>query len=315
MRIVEWNCQGAFRNKFKEILDLHPDILIVVECEPIEKLQFGKLLPNPNSYCWYSDTGKKGIGIFSFCDYTVEILFEHNPRFRYIVPLKVSNDLVSFFLFAVWAMDHPTDPLSRYIGQVWNAINFYKSLLQQNCLIVGDFNSNKIWDFKERSGNHTSVVNMLSEYQIKSLYHLQSGDLQGEEKEKTFYLHRNESKPYHIDYVFASEGLYQNGFSLSIGKYDDWIDKSDHVPLILDVDIKQSSISYVGTLYSFINEIVESYSEDFRMKFEDECNKLLGMANAVDCGLIEKSVLYETLEKLNKIEVLFKQLDFDILIV
>ncbi|MDZ4846800.1 MAG: hypothetical protein SH857_14765 [Chitinophagales bacterium] len=76
MRIIEWNCQGTFRPKNKEIFELRPDILIVPACEKEEKLEFGKLTPKPNDFLWYGDTGKKGIGIFSFSNYKFRLLKE-----------------------------------------------------------------------------------------------------------------------------------------------------------------------------------------------------------------------------------------------
>ena len=53
MRLIEWNCQGAFRKKNEQILTLNPDILVVPECENEEKLKFGKLTPKPNSFIWW----------------------------------------------------------------------------------------------------------------------------------------------------------------------------------------------------------------------------------------------------------------------
>jgi exonuclease III len=69
MRIIEWNCQGAFRKKNNKILALQPDILIIPECENEAKLEFGKLTPKPTDFFWYGDSGHKGIGIFSYSDY------------------------------------------------------------------------------------------------------------------------------------------------------------------------------------------------------------------------------------------------------
>lgn len=308
MRIIEWNCQGAFRNKFEDVMDLKPDILIVLECESIEKLQFGEIFPKPNSFYWYSDSGKKGVAVFSFCDYKIEVLKVHNPHFRYVIPLFVSNLTNSFFLFAVWAMDHLTDPLSRYIGQVWNALNFYKPLLTQNCIIVGDFNSNKIWDYKDRSGNHTSVVELMQSYEIYSLYHHYFDELQGEEKQSTFFLHRNKMKPYHIDYVFASTELYKDGLEFFLGKSDEWLDKSDHIPLIVDLSFGSVNVEYDGSCYSFVKHVIEGYNEMFQTKFDTECAQLLRMAIVVDEGLNLKADLYEAVEKMNRLDCLFQSL-------
>jgi len=47
MRIIQWNCQGAFRKKHTEIFKQNPEILIISECETENKLQFEELTPRP----------------------------------------------------------------------------------------------------------------------------------------------------------------------------------------------------------------------------------------------------------------------------
>ncbi|HFR3400235.1 TPA: hypothetical protein ACHU7J_001547, partial [Streptococcus suis] len=53
----------------------------------------------------------------------------------------------------------------------------------------------------------------------------------GEEQEATFFMHRNNEKPYHIDYVYASPNILKKFKILS---YSDWIDISDHVPILVE---------------------------------------------------------------------------------
>ena len=195
MRIIEWNSQGAFRKKHEKILSHNPDILIIPECESEENLKFGKLTPKPNDFIWYGDSANKGIGIFSYSDFKLEILTVFNPNYRYIVPLRVSNPRGAFILLAIWAMDNKEFTETRYIGQIWLAINFYKNLLNLPIIITGDFNSNKIWDSKERVGNHTDMVNLLAKNKINSIYHSQEKEEQGKEENPTFHMYRKKDKP------------------------------------------------------------------------------------------------------------------------
>ena len=235
MKIISWNCQGAFRKKASEILKLKPDILIIQECENIIVEDLGKHEIKPTSYLWYSNQNhKKGIAIFSFCEYNFELIDHFKPKFRYILPFKFYSNKISFHIFAVWAMNDKQDYKSRYIGQVWNAINYYKDLLNESTIIIGDFNSNKIWDQKSRIGNHSEVVNFLKEYQIESIYHQYFKVEHGLENHPTFYLQRNFKKPYHIDYCFCSLNFFLIIDKITIGTFEDWISYSDHVPLIIN---------------------------------------------------------------------------------
>lgn len=306
MRIIEWNCQGAFRLKNKEVFELRPDILIVPECEREEKLEFGKLTPKPNDFLWYGDTGKKGIAIFSFSDYKLKLLKEFNPEFRYIIPLEVSNKTNSFLLFAIWAMDNKQNPLARYIGQVWNAVNYYQATLNFNTILIGDFNSNQIWDEKERVGNHTDVVNFLKNIRIESLYHKQNNEAHGQESLKTFFMYRNLEKPYHIDYVFASHDIIKNGYKLTFGNPTDWIDKSDHVPIILDIKDLSSKTEINDTYLDFTTRHLSIIDQETKTKFDNEIEKIEKLAENLDLQLKTDKSKIELIDKIETIKTIDK---------
>jgi len=313
MRIIEWNCQGAFRLKNKEILDLKPDILIVPECEQENKLQFGLLTPQPYDFLWYGDTGKKGIAIFSYSNYKFRLLKEFNPDFRYIIPLEVNDGKNSFLLFAIWAMDNKQNPLARYIGQVWNAINYYQTILGENSILIGDFNSNQIWDTKDRVANHTDVVNFLMELNIESLYHKQFGEEHGKESLKTFFLYRNIEKPYHIDYVFASGNIIENGYNLILEPSENWIDKSDHIPLILDVSPFESSLKIKNTFKDIASRHLQSLTNFTKKKFCEEIIELEILATKFDNEETtnEQQIKFtndiDTLKKIDKLTIILNQ--------
>ena len=232
MKIIHWNCQGAFRKKQERILALKPDLLIISECESEERLQFGKLTPQPNQFYWYGDNVHKGVGIFSYSDLRFELRADFNPKFRYILPFTVNSPSQIFDLYAIWAMGDMANRKERYVGQIWLAMNYYKNHLTKPSILIGDFNSNQIWDKKSRVGNHTDVVNLLNQYEIESLYHKRTKIDFGKEEEPTFYLYRKAERPYHMDYCFCSKQLTKNGFQFDIGTFKDWLDLSDHSPII-----------------------------------------------------------------------------------
>lgn len=104
-------------------------------------------------------------------------------------------------------------------------------------MFIGDFNSNKIWDYKKHIlGSHSSVVKQLEDKGIFSTNHLHHKQKQGAEEHPTFYMYRHKDKPYHIDYCFVSSDMLAKLQSVGTGEYDYLIKYSDHVPLIVTFD-------------------------------------------------------------------------------
>ena len=66
MKIVSWNCAGAFREKYTSIIEEDADIYVIPECEnPAEaKLKEYKEFAGDN-YFWTGDLHYKGLGIFA----------------------------------------------------------------------------------------------------------------------------------------------------------------------------------------------------------------------------------------------------------
>lgn len=237
MKLITWNCQGAFRKKAEMILVECPDILVVQECEDPKKLIFNKTVREPNDFLWFGDNKHKGLGVFSYSDYKFKLLdLEYNSDIKFIAPISVTGGEVDFTLFAIWA-NNRHDPNGQYIEQVWKAVNHYEHLLNDRpVILIGDFNSNKIWDKKHRIGKHSTVVENLEVKYIYSVYHRILKQEQGKENHPTFFLQRNKEKPYHIDYCFTSRDLYEKIKNISVGTYEKWISHSDHTPLIINFD-------------------------------------------------------------------------------
>lgn len=238
MKLITWNCQGAFRKKAESILKHKPDILVIQECEHPSKLKFNPKTKLPNDSLWFGENEHKGVGVFSYSDYRFKLIDIYEPGFKTIVPIAVTGGLIDFTLFAIWA-NNTQDKKNQYIGQVWKAIKYYDQLLNNGPVILtGDFNSNKIWDRINRIENHSAVVEMLANKNIYSIYHKHFSQEQGKEKHPTFYLHRDKSKPYHLDYCFASENIISKVNKFEVGTYKKWITHSDHSPLLLDINLE-----------------------------------------------------------------------------
>jgi len=233
MKIISWNCRGAFRNKFEQLTDFDADILIIQECEnPAEYLNT-KYLTWSNNYLWTGNTKHKGIGIFALKNLELKKL-DWSNRYndhdvKHFLPCVVND---KFQLLAVWTHKN-NSPNFGYMGQFWKYLQVNKKDFK-DILIIGDFNSNKIWDEWDRWWNHSDVVGELDELNIVSVYHDYFKEEQGKETKPTYFHHHNKDKSFHIDYVFAEKSFLSKKYSLSIGDCEKWFTLSDHLPLIFE---------------------------------------------------------------------------------
>jgi exonuclease III len=234
IKIISWNCNMAFRKKYDKVIELNPDLLVIQECENDSKLKGHLESMNYNQLVWYGDNPHKGIAIISFNNLEIELSKNNNPEFRYVVPIKLQAGKRTINLFCIWAMPHKSETSKHYIGQIWGAINFYSNDLNEESILIGDFNSNAIWDKKKRVGNHTDVVDFLGKKNIQSIYHQKNGVKHGKEKHPTLFLLKKLERPYHIDYCFVSKSLFSRETTIEIGKYEEWIKLSDHMPVIIN---------------------------------------------------------------------------------
>jgi exodeoxyribonuclease-3 len=227
----------AYRKKADFILSHKPDILIVPECERPDKLKFKPGIPAPSDLLWQGSNQNKGLGVFSYSKYKFKLLDIHNPDIKTILPISVTDEKSNFILFAIWAYN-PQDRDDNYIGQVWKAIHYYETLLRtDNVILIGDFNSNVIWDKLHRKSNHSMVVEKLKGFKIFSTYHTHLNQAQGSELHPTYFMYRHQDKPYHIDYCFASSNLLKKLKNVEVGRYEQWTKYSDHKPVIVTFEV------------------------------------------------------------------------------
>lgn len=249
LKIVNWNCHGALRNKLEILNQLHADLLIIQECENPAQSS-GAYLEWAADYLWVGDSPHKGIGIFPKKGNSIKKL-DWNGLFGATCflndspAMNWSTDSLKLFLpfllndtyliLAVWTKGKD-DLVFGYIGQLWKYLQIHANALKRpNTMILGDFNSNACWDKSDRWWNHSDVVNQLAKMGFASLYHQQTGEEQGRESQATFFMQRKIEKPYHIDYAFISNDLC-NATTLTFGDEGTWLNVSDHLPLMLSID-------------------------------------------------------------------------------
>jgi exodeoxyribonuclease III len=232
MRLITWNCKGAFHRKHDFIAALHPDVLIVPECEKLSEVSQTIDATPVRKIDWFGSNPRKGLAVISYGDYTFELHSSYDPRHKWIVPLSISGPL-SFVLLAVWTLPFG-DQRSKYVRPVLEACESYKTLIynsESKVVWAGDFNSNSSHDTPLRKYKFRDLVTLLEQHGFHSVYHHQHKCDHGKEPDKTYYRHNQADKGYHIDYVFTTDRFHPYGFEVSVGSHADWSKRSDHSPL------------------------------------------------------------------------------------
>ena len=229
MKIINWNCKMKFREEYKSLLPFNPDIMVIPECEDMT-------IPLQSDSFWEGSQKSKGLGVFTFNDFKIELYKNYSDEFKYIIPLILKNNKQTFHLIAVWTqmVGPKVKNHKNYINQFRLSLDYYKEFLSfKNVIIAGDFNSNLIW----KSGldkDHQNVINTLSTLNIQSAYHHYFKEEQGKELQPTYYHYHQKKRPFHIDFCFLSNNLLNQLNNVEVGLFDDWIHLSDHVPMITE---------------------------------------------------------------------------------
>lgn len=220
MRLVSWNCNGKFRDKCNVISRLDADIYVIQECESPAEYQYAETFSA--TYLWTGERKSRGLGVFA----KDGIRISENSWPKYVLRNFLSVRVQEVFdLVAVWACN-------PYIEEycIYQSINLTR--ITETSVVIGDFNSNSIWDRLHGTRNHTRVVGELKQKGLYSAYHTMTGEQPGEETSPTFYLHRHLDKSFHIDYCFLAPSRLNKMCILDNG----WLSHSDYLPLLVELD-------------------------------------------------------------------------------
>jgi hypothetical protein len=233
----------ALDRKFDALLDIEPDVAIICECAEPERFRarakFDRMEHDP---VWIGQNPNKGLAVFTFNGYTACLSNPYYRTLRYIAPVHISGP-VECNVLAVWAQNASGGVIRKnQAGPLHMALTRYKRFLADRpAIVAGDLNSNAIWDKPGWRINHMAKVEMLEGLGLVSAYHTIRGEPHGRETIPTLYWRdRTKDGPtYHIDYMFLPNRWIDRVRGLRLGTFEDWCGSglSDHVPIIVDIDV------------------------------------------------------------------------------
>ena len=91
MRIVSWNCNGAFRKKLHLLEELNADVLVIQECEDPVQCRDAHYKQWATNHLWAGDNKNKGLGVFAKPDVRLEPLNLDLGRLQLFLPLMVGQ--------------------------------------------------------------------------------------------------------------------------------------------------------------------------------------------------------------------------------
>jgi exonuclease III len=222
MKILTWNCNQGIGNDFSAIKDFDADVVIIQECEKLDKNSF-----EGYSSHWIGTNDRKGLAVLTRAksEFQTELF---NDALIYFLPVSYQDTAI----LGVWAFNRrATRKLEGSSGFPIDAINHYKDWLKshKNMIVAGDFNNGPRWDRSGSKNNFHTFNSQFNDLGLYSAYHSLSGELAGQETKPTYFHQRNSEKGFHIDYIFSN--LSGKG-KVEIGDFKDWSKLSDHVPVV-----------------------------------------------------------------------------------
>jgi hypothetical protein len=223
---------GAFSKKAAKIAPLKPDILVVQEAEPLDDVLLfaGEQQPTfrHRAQCGLSS---RGLATLSYTGIQMACVDEDAPLdgFR---RYEANMDGLHFNVVAAWTWE--TEDKSRY-RQVHRGLQIHADWIHQRpTFLLGDLNDNASFENGRRWRDFMELIGQVG---LVSAYHSYFREPFGEESRPTHHHHGYPDRPFHLDYCFLPETWASRITDIQVGRLTDWSDVSDHMPLIVDVDL------------------------------------------------------------------------------
>lgn len=236
MRLVAWNCCEKFATNYVHLRDLDFDVAVIAECRRIEgdALQARALT---SSFVQPGPGSSKHLAVFAQEPWRVTT-HPDIPAAAGLLPIAVTGPS-NFTLLGFWGVEPKL--FGSYTSQLSHVIDDALPLTHGPVVLAGDFNA----PTAATLAAHADNVQRLKEHHLVSAF--TATRRANALLDPTYYRWLREEHPFHIDHVFVPEA-WANELQMTIGGYHEWVAsrRSDHVPLLIDIDIDASVAAMIG---------------------------------------------------------------------
>jgi hypothetical protein len=230
---MTWNCDRKFREKASPVAAYRPDVLAVQELTRLDTLSelAGNLQPSFRDHDELTTQWQRGLGLFSFTGLEIEPVdgSDDSPSFR---RYRARHGGLEFQIVGLWTWP-VQERVNNYKQAIQGALRYRDWLVAAPTVVLGDFNDNASY----RTTNWPELLDAFKPLGLVSAYHTWTGEMFGHETTWTHFHHKSATSPWHVDYCFIPEAWAPRLTSVHVGSYDEWGKLSDHMPLIVDVDL------------------------------------------------------------------------------
>jgi exonuclease III len=223
LRLASWNCADGFQRKAGHLARLGADVLCVQE---VRRAAFEAVAPGYAAAHYTPSDTARGIASLIRPRWPVRVMpFAGPERCYHWLRLEVHGAEID--LLACWVK-----PAEDYARPARRAIaRFLDQARAAHRVVLGDLNISAFFDRTRRTGRFADIAAVMAEHGLRSLYHAHTGERFGDERRETHRLACSVQRRFHLDYIWASEGLALA--DLRLGRPDPWFRqrRSDHLPM------------------------------------------------------------------------------------
>lgn len=234
MRFVTWNCRiGGFRDKAVRIAPLRADVLVVPETshKDSQSAIAGDPQPTFRNSVAHPVYWRRSIGVFSYTDLQLTAVDLSEPMYEFRRFEARRGDL-EFHVVGVWTA--PAETIADDYKQAIRGLHEHRDWISAKpTIVLGDFNDNASY----QPSNWLALTDAVTQLDLVSAYHVSTGEKFGEESRATHFHKGSLESPWHVDYCFVPNEWAHRIQNVEVGTHQGWSDLSDHVPLIVDLDL------------------------------------------------------------------------------